>query len=169
MSASNNRRSMRTIEAILKVAAFSVAICSIALTCPRSADAQTNVPPGSVGLGGQIGSPSGITLKWYEGPGRAFDLFGAWDLDDFFFLNLHMLFERPLTDSPLNLFYGPGAYIGVHERRGDDDLVVGISGNFGLNFFTERFEVFLQLTPRLNIVPDTEGRVGGGVGLRYYF
>jgi hypothetical protein len=131
--------------------------------------AQTNTPPGSWGLGGQIGSPSGISLKWYDAPGRAYELLGAWDLDDFFFLNLHMLFERPLPESPLNFYYGPGAFIGVHERRRDDDLVLGISGNFGLNFFTERFEVFLHLTPRLNLVPNTNGRIGGGVGIRYYF
>lgn len=133
------------------------------------ARAQTSQPPGTFGLGGQVGSPSGITVKWYDAPGRAFDLFGAWDLNDFFFLNLHMLFERPVADSPLNFYYGPGAYIGVVERRRENDVAVGVSGNFGLNFFTERFEVFLQLTPRLNVVPDTRGRLGAGVGLRYYF
>lgn len=137
---------------------------------PTPALAQTSTPPANVGLGGQIGSPSGITLKWYDAPGRAYDVLGAWDLHDFFFVNLHMLFERPLSDSPLNFYYGPGAYIGVQDRRHrDSDLVVGISGNFGLNFFTERFEVFLQLTPRLNVAPNTNGRIGGGVGLRYYF
>jgi hypothetical protein len=47
--------------------------------------------------------------------------------------------------------------------------VIGISGQFGLNFFVEQFEVFLQLTPRLHVLPATDGDVGGGVGLRYYF
>jgi len=25
------------------------------------------------------------------------------------------------------------------------------------------------VTPRINLVPDTEGDVGGGIGVRYYF
>lgn len=147
--------------------AFAVlfALLTVVMT---SAHAQSTTPPGSVGLGGQIGDPSGITLKWYDRPGFAYEVLAAWDLDDFLFLNLHGLFERRLQDSPLNYFFGPGAYIGV-EDRGDNDLVLGISGSFGLNFFTERFEVFLQLTPRLNVVPNTRGELGGGVGLRYYF
>jgi hypothetical protein len=163
---SNELMMSKWIRATLALACLT---CLMIVLAPGDARAQTSQPPGNVGIGGQIGSPSGITVKWYDGPGRAYDLLGAWDLNDFFFLNLHMLFERPLTDSPLNLFYGPGAYIGVQERRRENEVVVGISGNFGLNFFTERFEVFLQLTPRLNVVPDTHGRLGGGVGLRYYF
>jgi hypothetical protein len=164
---STNMSNASFVAKLFMLSAFLGVIASIN---PGDSHAQTNVPPGTVGLGGQIGSPSGITLKWYDAPGRAFDLLGAWDLDDFFFLNLHMLFERPLPESPLNFYYGPGAFLGVQDgRRRNSDMVLGISGNFGLNFFTERFEVFLQLTPRLNVVPDTRGHFGGGVGLRYYF
>lgn len=145
-------------------------IALFALVCIAAipATAQTNTPAGTVGLGGQVGSPSGITLKWYDRPGFAYDVLAAWDLDDFLFLNVHGLFERPIPDSPLNYYFGPGAYIGIEEGR-DDDIVLGISGNFGLNFFAAPFEVFLQLTPRLNLIPDTDGDFGGGVGLRYYF
>jgi hypothetical protein len=38
-----------------------------------------------------------------------------------------------------------------------------------LNVIIERFEIYAQITPRISVVPDTEGDVGGGVGLRYYF
>ena len=68
----------------------------------------------------------------------------------------------------MNYYLGPGAFVIIKERR-DDDILLGISGNFGINFFIERFEVFLQITPRLSVVPDTDGDVCGGVGLRYYF
>ncbi len=151
----------------LRITAAAVAL-ALTFGCATIAGAQSTTPPGSVGLGGQIGDPSGITLKWYDRPGRAYELLGAWDLDDFLFLNLHYLFERPIQNSPLNLFLGPGVYIGVEDRR-DSELVVGASATFGLNFFAEQFEVFLQLTPRLNVVPNTRGDLGGGVGLRYYF
>ncbi len=129
-------------------------------------------PAGEVGLGGQIGDPSGITLKLYQRPGFAYDLLAAWDLDRFFFLNAHALYERPITDSPLRYYLGPGILLGFQEDAGPDEetnIVIGASGQFGVNFFVEQFEVFLQLTPRLSVIPDTDGEIGGGIGLRYYF
>lgn len=121
------------------------------------------------GLGGQIGEPSGVTLKLYQRPTFAYEFLAAWDLDDFFFLNVHGLYERPIQNSPLFYYLGPGAFIGFEDRGREDDVVIGVSGNFGVNFFTERFEVFLQVTPRLSVIPETDGDIGGGVGLRYYF
>ncbi len=135
-------------------------------------------PVSPVGIGGQVGDPSGISLKIYrksDGQGlfksaKAFSFLAAWDLEDFFFLNAHALYEKPIPDSPLNYYLGPGAIVGVDDRPASDvELVLGISGNFGLNFFTEHFEVYLELTPWIKIVPETEGELGGGIGLRYYF
>ena len=105
------------------------------------------------------------------------DLLFAWDFDDddrdFFFVNVHGLFFKPLSASPrFNFYYGPGAYIGVrdHNRRDrDDDTVLGFSGNFGINVEIERFDIFLQLTPRLDLVPDTDFDIGGGLGARFFF
>ena len=135
-----------------------------------SATAAAQAPPGDTGLGGQIGDPSGVTLKLYQRPGFAFDFLAAWDLDRFFFVNAHALYERPIPDSPLRYYLGPGVVVGVNEGPDEEnDAVIGVSGQFGVNFFVDQFEVFLQLTPRLNVIPDTDGHIGGGVGLRYYF
>lgn len=126
---------------------------------------------GAVGIGGQIGDPSGVTLKIYH-PGRfSYDFLAAWDLDDFFFLNLHAVRERHLGNTPrLHYFYGPGAFIGVRDRApDDDDLVLGISGTLGISYVVDELEFFGQITPRLSVVPDTDGDVGGGVGVRFYF
>jgi hypothetical protein len=127
---------------------------------------------GGVGLGGQIGDPSGLTLKLYN-PGRvSYDFLVAWDLDDFFFLNVHGLYERRLnTTEDFRFFYGPGGFLGFRDRPRDedDDAVLGISGTFGLGFYIEQFEIFGQLTPRLALVPDTNGDLGGGIGVRFYF
>lgn len=157
--------------------ALLVAAALLALI-PADAAAQSQTPPGRTGLGGQIGDPSGVTLKLYRGTGTALDrsmnvdavdFLAAWDLDDFFFLNVHAIHERPIQDSPLNVFLGPGLFLGIDEGPGDEDVVLGVSGVFGVNFFVEQFEVFIQLTPRLSLLPDTDGSFGGGVGLRYYF
>lgn len=125
-------------------------------------------PAGDLGIGGQIGEPSGVTFKIYQRPTLAYEFLAAWDLDRFFYLNAHALYERPIPDSPLRYYFGPGIVLGVTDDSGSTDLVVGLSGQAGVNFFVERFEVFLHLTPRLDIIPSTDGEVGGGIGLRYY-
>jgi hypothetical protein len=128
--------------------------------------------PGSIGIGGQIGDPSGLTLKVYN-PGRmSYDFLAAWDLDDFFFVNAHGLFSRHVGNrDDLHFFYGPGLFLGFRDRARDedDDVVAGISGTFGLGYVFDRFELYGQLTPRLSVVPGTDGDLGGGLGFRFYF
>ncbi len=144
----------------------------LAFTLWQAPAATAQSAPGSLGIGGQIGSPSGVTLK-IDNPGDlSYDFLAAWDLGDFFFLNAHGLFQERLRieNEQVGLFYGPGGYIGFRERNGrDDDVVLGISGTVGLNVFVEQFEFYAQLTPRLDVIPSTDGRFGGGVGVRYYF
>ena len=126
--------------------------------------------PGDVALGIELGDPSGVTLLFYSPPGPSWDFLAAWDIDDFFFLNVHGLFERPLGDiSELHLFYGPGAFVGFREGRGDDDVVIGVSGTVGIGYLVDRFEIYGRVTPRLAVVPDTEGDVGAGLGFRFFF
>ncbi len=127
---------------------------------------------GNIGLGGQVGQPAGISLKVYNPERMSFDFLAAYDLDNFFFLNVHGLFERPISDNEaLNLIYGPGVFIGTYNRpRGaDDDVALGVSGRIGLNYYIKQFELFIQITPRLEITPTTTADLGGGLGFRYYF
>ena len=150
-------------------ATVTASLLLVAGLCAAADPVQAQVPGRNLGIGGQLGDPSGLTLKLYRHPGFAYDFLLAWDLDDdAFFLNLHGLYERPLQDTPLRYYLGPGVYVGVRDRPGASDTFVGISGNFGINYFIERFELFGQLTPRLRLAPSTDGDLGGGIGLRYY-
>ncbi|HLF63624.1 MAG TPA: hypothetical protein VI603_07720 [Saprospiraceae bacterium] len=126
--------------------------------------------PGDVGIGVHIGQPTGLTLKAYS-PGTSLDILAAWDLDDFFFLNLHAIYDAQLNDeNTVHFFYGPGGYIGIRDRGSelDDDIELGVSGAFGLDFLIQKFEIFLQATPRLSLVQTTNFDMGGGVGFRIY-
>lgn len=146
------------IAATILVAAFSI---------PQFVQAQR--APGSVGIGFQIGDPSGVSLQFY-GPEPYWDFLAAWDSDDFFILNVHALYERSLANRrDLFLFYGPGAFIGFYDRGDDDDVALGMSGTVGIGYLIEQFELFARITPRLSLVPDTDGDVGGGIGARYHF
>ncbi len=148
------------------------------LLLPLSAGpARAQAPGLTFGVGGQIGDPSGLSFKFYERPDLSYDFLLAFDLnDDFTFLNAHRTWERVLSDSPVRLHYGPGLFVGFVDRGGDDDddlgddeALFGISFKVGLNVFIDRFEVFLNLTPRLLVLPETDGALGAGVGLHYYF
>lgn len=157
----------RTLLTRLLAASIALVLVS-GLGSAESAYAQR--APGDVGIGGQIGNPSGVTLKVYRPNFPSYDILAAWDLDDFFFVNVHGLYERHLGNTErVHFFFGPGGFLGVDERPGDDEVIAGLSGRVGLNVIIERFEIYGQVTPRISVVPDTEGDIGGGLGIRYYF
>lgn len=131
-----------------------------------------------VGVGFQVGDPTGLNLHFRNTKPMRLDILFAWDFSDddrnFFFVNVHGLwFKRIGGSEPFNFFYGPGAFIGVRDRNrkgnGDNDTVLGASGNFGINYEFTRVDIFLQLTPRLSLVPGTDLDMGGGLGVRFFF
>jgi len=73
---------------------------------------------GAAGLGGQLGDPSGVTVKRYNAGAPSYDFLGAWSsVEDFFFLNGHTpLFEESISaenvGQPLEWFVDPGALSG---------------------------------------------------------
>ncbi len=136
--------------------------------------AQAQRASGDVGIGVQGGRPTGLSIRFYRPDGMNLDLLAAWDLDDFFFVNGHGLFESPLGDEGIaHVFYGPGAFIGIRDR-GDDETLdneigIGISGTLGLGVMIDKLEIYGRITPRLELIEETDIDIGGGIGLRYYF
>ena len=124
---------------------------------------------GDVGIGVQIGQPTGLSIKVYK-PVTSLDFLAAWNWNDFFFLNIHGLYDTHLNDqNTVHFFYGPGGFIGIRERSDrDDEVELGVSGSFGLDFIIHKFEIYLQATPRLALVKSTRFDMGGGVGFRIY-
>jgi len=162
---------LRTLLAIL----FIVGLCAASLP------AQAQRISGSLGVGGQVGAPTGVTLKFYNAGAASYDFLGAWDARDSFFLfNIHAQFHTSrdvenIEEGDLEWFIGPGAFIGVFgddpndDEFGQGETTIGPSGRVGLSYaFAEHFEVFAQVTPRLSVVPATDFNVGGGIGLRIY-
>ena len=147
---------------------FVVAFLGAGLATPSQAQTE------QFGIGGLAGSPSGLTFKLYFAPNRAraLDVIASWSVgraDATSRLYFHSLRERPISNSPLNFIRGPGVVIGSKRRGDDSQFLMGISGLFGFNFYVERFEVFLQAMPRLEMNPKLDARAGGAAGLRYYF
>jgi hypothetical protein len=123
--------------------------------------------PGAFGIGGQIGEPTGLTLKFAGRPGL--DLAAEWDFDDYFFVQGHLLLSErrfPGTAADVRYFYGPGLFLA--DRSGSDDLAFGLSFNLGVNYYTGPVEIFGQVTPRLRLTPDSDFDLGAALGLRFY-
>jgi hypothetical protein len=132
----------------------------------------TGIQAQKVGIGFLAGAPTGISLQFRQAAGMSPDILLAYDFDDYLFVNVHGLWFKNLESSGrLDFFYGPGVFGAVRPRnRYRDDWsegVVGFSGNFGLSYTFERIDLFLQITPRLGLLPGTGFDVGGGVGLRF--
>lgn len=145
---------------------------AVALICYSSVQGQSVA--NNWGIGIQLGQPSGLSIKKHNSVGMSADILLAWDLNDFFFVNLHGVWEKNVSGAEgLHFVYGPGVFAGFKERHrhrdDDDEVFLGISGTFGLAYYIDQFEIYLRLTPRLAVIESTDGDVGGGLGFRFFF
>lgn len=118
-----------------------------------------------------MGTPTALTIRVNNRQGANLDFLGAWNFKKYYFINIHGLWERRVFDIPqFHYYYGPGLFVGNNSAgyASGDGLFLGISGNFGLNLYIGRIELFGQLTPRFSVFPSTDGEWGGGIGGRYY-
>jgi hypothetical protein len=135
-----------------------------------------------LGVGGMVGKSAGATIKLYvrspaaetepasvgsisaiANPTAVSIDFSIQDEDSYVW-TAHALVHHAIPSSPLNIYLGPGTAFGTF----DSDLFWGLSSVFGAFFDKSRFEVFMQLSPRLVLVPDVRAEFGSAVGLRYY-
>ena len=143
---------------------FVVLFCAPMLCAAQSTGSQSRF-----GIGGQVGDPTGLALKYYIRTDWSAVTLVSWNLERFLLFSTHMTFERPIPDSPLHFFIGPGFFIFRSNSNRDARARFGISALPGLNFFAGHFEVFLQSNPGVRLAPDVRFTIGGAVGLRYYF
>ena len=146
---------------------------------------------GPFGLGIVVGDPTGITGLYELGGNTAVD--GAIGLDDFDFdgVNIHVDFLFILPNllsggsAGLRPYLGPGVFLNVGGRSGNsgsgssgsggggggNDSGVGVRVPFGLSLEFRRapLQLFLEIAPRLEVVPDPDFGLGGALGFRYYF
>ena len=129
---------------------------------------------GDIGVGLQVGRPTGLSLRYLNPGSVSIDLLASWDFGDFFFINAHGLFETKIGGGEgLRFFYGPGAFFGAHDRDRrryfDNEISIGISGTAGLSFWIHHLELYIRITPRLALIDATNADIGGGFGFRYFF
>lgn len=120
-------------------------------------------------LGIIVGEPTGLSAKFWTGNNTAFDLGLAWSFSGQGSMHVHSsyLIHRSIENNPdLSLYYGIGARLLM-----ESDPKVGARIPLGLQYLIpdSRLSLFFELAPMLNLIPDTDFDVNGGLGLRYFF
>ncbi len=158
------------MEDVMKKLFWSLAFTGMALSTASAADS-------NFGLGFILGNPSGLSARLATGGNNAVDLLLGYNLDrheggqdgilylggDYLWYNYSLIH---VAEGRLPIYFGPGIKATI-----SDNSSVGIRGVLGLEyqFATAPFDLFLEVGPGINIVPNTQPDVSAGFGARYFF
>ena len=123
---------------------------------------------GGTGVGVVLGEPTGVTARFMRG-GNNFQVHGAWSFsgDGALQLNGDYLRSGRIDSEPMVPFYfGLGVMVKFASKS-----ELGLRVPLGLNYFFkgDPFEVFGEIVPIFRLIPNTSFKLGGGIGIRYYF
>jgi hypothetical protein len=124
------------------------------------------------GMGLILGEPTGLSAKLWTSSDNAFDLAAAWSFkgDGHILLQAdyvwHFFDLMPVPSGKLPLYIGIGGRVVLA-----DDPLFGVRIPIGIDylFADAPIDVFLELVPILDLSPETDFGVGGGLGIRYWF
>jgi len=129
-------------------------------------------PAGSFGVGIMMGEPTGISLKSWLTRSNAWDGGIAWGFGEGGALYLHgdYLWHQfnliSVDEGKLPLYYGVGGRVLFADKSH-----LGVRGVVGLDYMFARVpvDIFLELAPILDLVPETDFIINGALGFRYFF
>ena len=129
---------------------------------------------GDVGLGVQLGEPTGITAKFWLDRTSAIDATVGWNIiSDRFTLQAGYLYHFPL-DVPtgsLAAYVGAGGLMGARGDGHPEDGDMFLAGRIplGLEYIYDPISFYAEVDPLIELLPETKPRLGGGLGFRFYF
>lgn len=142
--------------------------------------AQAQQDDSRVGVGLMVGEPTGLSFKYWTSGTKAFDAGLAWSVGQYDAVNIHVdhlwhnanVFEE-VDEGLLSVYLGVGArmiFADDFPNDGDNEVLIGARVPVGINYTFENnpLELFLELAPVVNLIPDTDFDVNGGLGLRVY-
>ncbi len=132
----------------------------------------------NVGLGIMLGEPTGISFKMWNRQTVAWDGGAAWSFvggkyfqihGDFLLHNFNLF---RVETGRMALYYGAGARLkfGNSDSTGSS-VVLSLRVPIGISYEFERtpVELFIEVVPMLDLIPQTEPNMAGAIGFRYYF
>jgi hypothetical protein len=134
--------------------------------------------PSGIGLGIIVGEPTGLSAKAWLSGNTAVDAAAGWSVRheyvhlhaDFLHHNFGLLDVDP---GDLPFYYGIGGRLVLAggDNNNNDEVTVGLRVPVGVSYLFDAapFDLFLEVVPLLNLLPETEFDVNGAIGVRYYF
>jgi hypothetical protein len=124
------------------------------------------------GLGIIAGEPTGISGKYWSDNTTAVDAAVAWSFEKKGFFQIHADYLYHSFDlikvksGNLPVYYGVG---GSFKLNSDDELAVRIPVGLNYHFPNAPVDIFVEIVPMLDLVPDSDFGMNGAVGIRYFF
>lgn len=121
-----------------------------------------------LGVGIVLGEPTGLSGKMWLGGNTAIAGAAAWSFGNNGAIHVHtdyLFHNNDLLDFA-SLYYGIGVKIKLMN-----DVLLGIRIPVGLVHKLEAapIDIFFEIVPGLNLIPNTGFGANGGLGARYYF
>ncbi len=125
------------------------------------------------GLGIILGEPTGISAKYWTTGSTAFDFGLGYSFEKNSKVHLHADYLFHIknifnSQEDIALYYGPGARLRLVDV-GDSRL--GFRFDVGLVWIPRNapIDVLIEIAPLLDIIPETDFSINGGLGVRYFF
>ncbi len=140
----------------------------------------TVVAEGQLGVGIALGTPTGVTAKYWSDGQTAIDVAAEWRSSDreTFYIHSNYLVHQQTAQQPkelkgvLSYYYGVGTYYQDREnKKGEQVDAVALRLPLGLSLKTQKIplELFGEIVPVLEVAPDSDFELDLGIGLRYLF
>lgn len=170
---------IRKAFAAALIAVFCVVSMAAAVTAQddsagATAKTQSSSDHGNLGLGVIFGEPTGLSAKLWTTEITAIDLGVAWSFsnDGQFHIFGDYLFHHfglfDVSKGSLPVYIGLGGRVLFREDKKD---IIGVRLPIGIEYYFEDWPlaVFGEVVPILDLTPDTDGDISGGIGVRFYF
>lgn len=125
---------------------------------------------GNTEIGIILGEPTGVSLKAWQSRSTAIDGALAWSFsgNESFHIHADHLWHNWLDSDTgeLAFYYGLGA-----RALLSDNSRLGVRIPIGLQYLVpddHRISLFFEVAPTLNLIPDTDVDVSGGLGVRLF-
>lgn len=135
------------------------------------------------GIGIIAGEPTGLSMKLWAWENSAIDFAFAWSFagedaihihSDYLFHNFSLL---KVPEGKLPFYYGIGVRVKLIEEKDNNknkdknDTKIGARIPLGLAyiFANQPIDIFAEIVPIVDLVPDTDLGLNAAIGARYFF
>ena len=146
---------------------FFIIICFIVILSSSSFSQDKKMGAGII-----LGEPTGVSLKYWLTEKTALDAGFAWSFvdenafqiqADYLIHNFNLI---KVSEGKLPFYFGIGGRL-----KFSHDVILGVRVPLGLAyiFAHQPIDVFLEIVPILDLLPQTDFTISAAVGGRYYF